>query len=236
MNEFDCLNQQTKHVVFGYIRKIQKLLRSNGVNNAYHIMPDAIIYIVLSFYHDKFRFITSYDGINLIFIDNSTIKKDERCFGYQTYIFGDELRSIKCNKLDLHIKWTKCVETIFIGFITSAISQSIEDWETFLGSGQNKAHSAGIYIYRNNAFFYLYDVDCNLKTFNREKAAKHHTYQFHDDDIFKIKFDLLENMLYFSHNDVYSFKWSLKKYNEITPALTLTGVNEEIQIIKFGYS
>eukprot|EP00483_Globobulimina_turgida_P013054 UN13078 len=154
------------------------------------------MHIVLFFYFDAWRkFNPDHHGKGLQIIN------ENRCVkvgggGYNSCIYGEELRATQCDRFDIKIKWIKKT-SFFFGFITSTIKESIKDWQYSIGRGDNKKYSVGILVNSYFNYFKLCDPTHEYLALNYKAPNK-----FKINDIFMLSFNLKENELYIYHNGV----------------------------------
>ena len=93
--EVDTVDHESKCLVFGYIKRSQKLLPSTTEdnNNAFYTISNLIIYIILSYYYDCDQFDSDLcgEGIN---ISNNNKMIDNKNINHIRYSHGSRYRTV----------------------------------------------------------------------------------------------------------------------------------------------
>eukprot|EP01083_Nonionella_stella_P247927 859003_1 len=151
LRQIKHLNPKASDTVNGYTRQHLQLSKQNV-----HNIPLDVIDVILLFYCNILNFNQQYHGKSIEIVNDTTIKKIDKTGayaakdgGWNSCIFGEEIRNIKCNKFDIHIKWKQCIGAFFMGFIYSSssvcsLNPNILDCNTLLGMGSNQECSVGI--------------------------------------------------------------------------------------------
>eukprot|EP00483_Globobulimina_turgida_P008255 UN08271 len=151
------VDQFTKDIVYGYVRKYQQFAETNG--NVSYNMPEGIILIILLYYFLDFKFDPDLNhGKHIHYLSDTIVTKAAPASGpsgWSTCIFGEEVTQKQCSVFNIDIKWKKCVTEFIMGYITSSIEQSIKDWNEFLGTAPNLEHCNGIFVDHVQANFYV---------------------------------------------------------------------------------
>eukprot|EP01084_Bolivina_argentea_P274429 467768_1 len=221
--------QHRKDIVYGYSRTATKSLSIKNQST-----PTDIMDIILLFYYNTWRkFNTDYHGKYLQIIntdDCCRCKKINNGSGYNTCIYGEELRATKCDRFDITIKFVN-KSSFYMGFITSTVENSIKDWSCCLGRQGNKPYSVGLLINSYFNYFKLSDPKNEYLAISY-KASK----SFQVNDIFMLSFDFTENQCYIYHNSTkIKHTISLAEYGMITVAFSLRDLDAEIEIVDAKY-
>eukprot|EP01084_Bolivina_argentea_P193686 332272_1 len=220
---------KSKLITFGYIHRMEFSLNSADQNQ----MSIDIINICVRYYGSKLIFNPNYHGDHMSFINDNIVNNCMRDkFG--TCIFGEELRTTKCNKFNLYIKWKQCTHGFIMGFITSNVYGKQFNWNGRLGSKINREHSVGILVNKTSKKFSLWskNVVGNRMFNNLDYCSKN---EFKQGDIFILSFNIAENKLMIFHNGSMADQLSLDEYTTIIPAFTLWKKDEEIEIVKYQF-
>ena len=224
LKKLNHIRQSTKDTVFGYIRKLRKLLPQN---NAYYDMPINIQNDILFFYYHGITFNTKYQSDLFIFTnDNTTVEPNTAsAYGYLTCFLDDEITDCDCNIFNLYIKWLKGGDHFLMGYITSTIKEFDSSKSTWLGyKSNNKNTGYGICLGLNSKHMWLYDKDewC--------KELKPSNSEYKIGDTFMLSFDFVNNKLIIYHNKHIVDTLSLHNAKKIIPGLTID--RNVIQIVK----
>ena len=184
------------------------------------------------FNDNEYRFNEKYIGPDIQIINHSTIIRNNGT-GYSTCIFGNEINPFICNKFNIHIKWTKCCQCFYLGWIDAKLLTAIPLYASLTKYRQS---STCIRIKLNYSEFQVYNHRYNgnhsivSKTWHNVKQG----------DEFSLHFDFQKNLCYIAHNGKISGKLSLNYIHNIIHAFTLTGLSyyqcDEIQVIHCSMS
>eukprot|EP01083_Nonionella_stella_P002397 6929_1 len=188
-------------------------------------VPVEIMQLILFYFYETFKFNVHNHGKGFRFINNQTVEKISS--ETATCIFGEQITSKKCKGFDLYIQWTRCVDSFFMGYITSSLENSIKDSTQFLGHGSNKRHSVGIEVYKEYNNFTLSDANHHYHML-RYRARDN----FKEGDVFRLSFNFQRKELVIYHNGFTADSLVLE-HKQLTPAISLRH-QEKIEIIKCG--
>ena len=200
-----------KYIVYGYSRKMEKLLPKF---DKYYSIPNDIIDIILLYYSENLKFNREHHGKEIIFINDTTITKNEK-MGTNVCIFGDEITSKQCNKFKIYIKWVQCKSCIDMGFLTSSIQDSIGDYQAALGQGENKEKSVAFFIAKTMIHTFEHSKH------STGKKSLHSSTPFGKHSIFALEFNFVADELVVYHNDDKVDIVSLHGCKSIIPALSI---------------
>ena len=217
VNDIDAIDIRTQHIVFGYARKI--------------IPIKDIIYIILFYYFDGYKFDDKYCSLSCMdILDNGTTIKNKNS-SWNTCIFGGEISSKQCNKFTIYVKWKKLTSYFYLGYIFDTKISTLKLVQSNglgLGEGNHKSYSVGLFTQSKQ--FGLYDI--NNRNTKLNYTAKE---QFKSGDIFKLCFDFINDEWSIYHNDIYADKLSLNGCKKIIPAISIFCKDEAIQITKWSF-
>ena len=149
--------QETKNVIFGFIRNIRKFY---PINVSYYNFPISIANIITRYFYEYLKWNLDLNLRNYFeLINDKIICKISDESAWCNISFGLEVTDQECDKMDIHLK---CIEgrIIFvIGYIAN-IEQNRQHFTWInvpLGDMENKPYSSGIYINSINQHFVYCD-------------------------------------------------------------------------------
>ena len=183
--------------------------------------PTDISGLCYKFYHTVFYEATK--GYNLTFINGNTAKKTRQDYYWSTFALANEINSSDYEQIDIEIKWTKCVKSFYMGYITNSIENSITNWNEHLGS-YNQRYSVAYWVY--NRLYYFKQYKNGHDRILQYRANRN----FKQNDTFQLSFNFNTDQLIIYHNNIKAEILPLYGAKTIIPAFSLAYDNEEIHV------
>ena len=191
------MNEQTKYVVFGYIRKSEQELLSIHDDDTVYIIPELVTMTCLLFYCFPQIFEQYSDKLHLSGWDNNTITKHGEK-SWNNVAYGKELIDSLCDKVfswELKINKFDGPGAIAIGIVSNEHHQDVDkDWdssESWLITNGGAENIGGDFV--NDAGFHATNGDKLVLTLDMKKGSLY--YRMNDDLVNQkeFKYDLTKH-------------------------------------------
>ncbi len=230
------INHQTKDIINGYIKVIQKSLAWKEYS--YFTIPPSINHICLIYYIPS-SFNRKKHVSNIEFIDDNTIQKINNN-QHSICTFGEPIYKSMCSifTIEFKVKSAKSDFCPYIGFFfSSSLSfdkmknmQYVEYFNDYLGSHNNKQYSFGVTMYNKEHSLFLFDKN-NADDGQRLGSNDIYlTFQIGDKVMFKHNFVKSECNIYYNQQKIDTLEI---KETFIMPAFSLYFSGVTIEITKY---